>query len=674
MSHLYIGNIAFAPVLNCADYFINIEDPSCWNASWLGGDFTSNIWKLKNLTTPINFSVPFVNGDNLTKPKYLSLLNTIKKIVFLKRSGHLSDITGTQATRSQSQYRLAKDLMAMAQYLVNNDLYEEGEGFALMAKPVFDDFIKLFVQAGHDGVSGHLDIVKNELEKLKAAKELDKVLDKNGVFASKAFLSVTGVDPNVVDYLSAMSKDSLNKYCRFKEHEKGIAGIKTEFNNATPLKEERQESKQNIGNGNVTSKVSNSRISAWVSAVNALSDFKIPLKDSELASFEPFKVALKDYRNWYYESRRTPNIPTNIALAYIDSAVEFVHKHGENLVNTVANCKEQIRRKVVSSPKARKDHVMKSIQVPSNSTTRHFNVQRYNALKSGSTAQDKRDYVTVEMLLEVFQASVFILLATFACKRFNDVVPVKQGANTIGYTGLTFIKFGLSKADPIEILRAVGRPVPKVVADAFDNLIEINNILLEQGDTPSSSLFQAEMIIPVSLSATTEKEISREILIRRLVHFADFVQIPTVDRNGVESRWYLNRIHMLRRFFTCAYYNTQDKKDIPALTWLMGHANTLQTMHYVTKNLSNAEMNAVEAANVIATAMSDPCGEKDSVQKLSEVLGGSTKSVTIARNVNRLEKRVSELMNKGYRVVREVSGEIVLLHSFKNEKDINDVA
>ncbi|MFA0562757.1 hypothetical protein AB4559_03285 [Vibrio sp. 10N.222.51.C8] len=671
MSHLYIGNVALAPVLNGADYLIDIEDPSCWNASWLDGDFTSSIWKLKNLRTPINFSIPFINGDNLTNPRYSSLLNTVKKIVFLKRSGHLSDITGTQTTRSNTQYRLARDLMTLAQYLVNNDLYNEGQGFASMTKHVFDDFIRLYVQAGHDGVSGHLDIVKGELEKLKLANALDKVLDKNGVFAPKNFLSVTGVDSNIVHFLSATSKDSLKKYCLFKEHIKGVAGNKTEFSNATPLKETRQEGKNT---NDVTSKVSNSRISSWVSAVNVLSDFKIPLKDSELVSFEPFRVELKDYKELYYESRRTPDIPTNIALAYIDSAVEFVHKHGANLVNTVTDCKEQIKHRKVSCPKARKDHIMKSIKVPSNSTTKHFNVQRYNTLAGLATVQEKRDDVTVEMLLEVFQASVFILLATFACKRFNDVMPVKQGANTIGYTGLNFIKFGLSKADPIEILRAVGRPVPKVVADAFDNLIEINNMLLEQGETPSSSLFQADIILPTSLSATSEKEISRSILVRRLIQFADFVQIPTVEVNGVTSRWYLNRIHMLRRFFACAYYHTQDKKDVPALTWLMGHADTLQTMHYVTKNLSNAEMNAVEAANVIATVMSDPDGDKDAVQKLSEVFGEPTKGVTIARNAKRLEKRVSELLNKGYRVVKEVSGEIVLLHSFKNEEDASNAA
>lgn len=671
--HLYIGNLALAPTLSKNGYHIDIEDLSNWRANWLNSDFNAHIWHLTNYKPPINFNARFVNGELLTAPKYSTLLNTIKKIVFLKRSGHLADIGGKQATRSQVQYSLARDLIAVAQYLVNNDLHTEGLGFASMTKTVFYGFIKLFVQSGRDGVSGHFDIVRNELEKLKSARNLGSINDSKGLFSPSKFSDATGVDSEIVSYLSATSKDRLREYCQFKEHAKSVGGVKPEYNNATPLKESQQES-ANSGIGaddEVTRKVSDSRVAALVSAVNALSDFQIPLKTAELASFQPFKVALKDYEKWYYESRRTANIPTESALAYIDLAVEFVHKHGNNLVETLNDCKKQIDNEVASRAKPRKDHVMKCISVPQNSTTLHFNVHRFNALKTGSSAAEKRDEVTVEILLEVFQASVFILLTTFACKRFNDVMPVIHGANTIGFTGLNFIKFGLSKSDPSEILSTVGRPVPEVVADAFDNLVEINNILLGQSNEPSTHLFQAELSFPSSLSSTQDKLISREILIRRLVNFADFVEIPTVNVGGVESRWYLNRMHMLRRFFACAYYHTNDKQGIPALTWLMGHADTMQTMHYVTQNLSNAEMTSSDAANVIANKLNDSDEEKDFVQMLSDLFGESTQEVTIARNPARLEKRVNELIAKGYRVVRKVSGELVLLNSLPNQKDVS---
>ncbi|MDD1829367.1 hypothetical protein LRP52_45215 [Photobacterium sp. ZSDE20] len=674
--HLYIGNLALAPALSKHEYNIDIEDLSNWRANWLSSDFNAHIWHLTNYKTPINFNARLVNGELLTAPKYSTLLNTIKKIVFLKRSGHLADIGGKQATRSQVQYSLARDLISIAQYLVNNDLHTEGLGFASMTKTVFDDFIKLFVLRGRDGVSGHLDIVRNELEKLRSAGNLGSINDNKGVFSPSKFTDATGVDSEIVNYLSAISKDSLREYCQFREHAKSVGGVKPEYNNATPLKESRQES-GNSANGSddeVTWKISDSRIAALVSAVNTLSDFQIPLKTAELASFRAFEVTIKDYEMWCYESRRTANIPTASALAYIDSAVEFVHRHGENLVATLKDCKEQIDNEVASRAKPRKDHVMKRILVPKNCTTLHFDVHRFNALKTGSSAAEKRDDVTVEILLEVFQTSVFILLTTFACKRFNDVMPVIHGANTIGFTGLNFVKFGLSKSDPSEILRTVGRPVPEVVADAFDNLIEINNILLGQSDEPTTHLFQAELSFPSSLSSTQDRLISREILIRRLVNFADFVEIPTVNVGGVESRWYLNRMHMLRRFFACAYYHTNDKQGIPALTWLMGHTDTIQTMHYVTQNLSNAEMTSAEAANVIANKLNDSDEEKDFVQMLSELFGEPTQEVTIARNPARLEKRINELIARGYRVVRKVSGELVLLNSLPNQEDVSHAA
>lgn len=666
MGNLYIANSKLA--LSGSDYTIDTDDLTKWSANWLDAAFAAHIWNFKNFKTPLNFNVRFVNGEYLTNPKYSSLLNTIKKVVFLKRSGHYADMSGSQSSRSQTQHRLGRDLISMAQFLVNSDYYREGEGFASMTKPVFDEFIQLFVKAGLDAVSGNFDIVKNKLAKLEATGKINKVLDKKGFFSKEAFISVTGIESECIDYLSAISKDNLKPYCLFKEHEKSISGINAEYNNATPLKESRQESKSERDDG-ISSIVSDSRLSSFIASINSLSNLQIPLKDSELAYFSAFKASIKDYEGLYYETRRTPNIPTDIALAYIDSAVEFVHQHGANLLETLADCKRQIANEIATREKPRKDHVMKAIKVPVNSTTKHFNVKRYNGLKRGSTPQDKREEVTVEILLEVFQAAVFILLATFACKRFNDVIPVKHGANTIGYTGLNFIKFGLSKADPLEILRAVGRPVPRIVADAFDNLAEINNILLNKAESPSTSLFQAELIIPSSLTATNEKEITRDVLRRRLVIFADFVQIPTVVKGGVESRWYLNRMHMLRRFFACAYYTTLGKKNIPALTWLMGHADTLQTMRYVTQDLSNLDMNNTETAGVIAAAMTDLDGDTDVLDTLSEAIGEPKKTVRIAANERRLEKRVTQLLNKGYRVIREESGAFTLLHSLKNEDE-----
>ncbi|WP_025795531.1 hypothetical protein [Vibrio parahaemolyticus] len=673
MTHLYLGNLALSPtLLEGSDYKINTDDLSKWRANWLDGSFTDNIWKLKNCKIQLNYNAQFVNGDNLTTPKYASLLNTIKKIVFLKRSGHLADIQGKQTTRSQHQYQLSRELIALAQYLVNKGLYEEGRGFAGMTKSRFNDYVKLFVKGGRDAVSGHRDIIKNELQKLRDSGRLDEILDKNGVFNSKKFVSLTGVSSEIVDNLTATSKDSLKVFCLFKDHAQSVGGIKTEFNNATPLKTARPSSKVQTSVDDedyMPSKISDSRISSLVAAVNTLSDFQIPLKESEMAFFTPFVATLKDYEHWYYTSRRTPNIPNNIALSYIDAAVEFVHSHGENLVSTLADCKEQMVSLREIKKKSKRDYLMKFIKIPVNSTTEHFNVNRYNLLATSANIQEKRDNVTVEILLEIFQTSVFILLTTFACKRFQDVIPVKHAANTIGYTGLNFIKFGLSKADPIEVLRAVGRPVPKVVADAFDNLVEINRLLLDEPTIPSLHLFQANLTIPSDLSLLQDKVMSRDILIRRLINFADFLEIPTVNVGGVESRWYLNRIHMLRRFFACAYYHTQDKEHLPALTWLMGHADTQQTMHYVTQNLSNSEMTSTEAASVVATVMSDLDEENDVIKELSNIFGKHTKGVTIARNERILERRINELIKKGYRIVREISGDLVLLKTYEEPQD-----
>ncbi|MGI2801032.1 hypothetical protein ACRTC3_20965 [Photobacterium damselae] len=674
MEQLYIGNLALASTLKTKEFTIDIEDLSKWRASWLERDFTDNIWKFKHNKPLLDFHVQFINGEFLTDRKYISLLNAIKKVTFLKRSGHLADLKGKATTRAQSQYNLAKTLILFAQYLVNHNHFEEDKGFGVLSKSVFDDIVKLYIKGGRDAVSGHLAMVDNAIKRLKKNGTLDSVLDSNGVFDTTTFSLVTGLNPHITNKLSDISKDFLKQHVIFKDHIRSVCGFKTEFNNATPLKKTRQENSQGKEDDYfIPSKISDTALGRLITAANTLSDYQIALKTSELAHFKAFTATSKKYANSYYQSRRTPNIPTNIALAYIDSAVGFVHEHGKNIVSTLEMCRKQIDYEVETRKKPRKDHVMKNIQIPRNSTTIKYDVNRYNIIPTNSSQQEKRNTVSLEILIETFQTAVFILLATFACKRFQDVIPVKQVANTIGYTGINNIKFGLSKADPLEVLRTIGRPIPRVVADAFDNLVRINNLLLKEPNVPSNNLFQKELIIGRKLERFDNAEISRDVLIRRIIQYADFMEIPTVNVGGIESRWYLNRMHMLRRFFACAYYHTLDKQHLPALTWLMGHADTKQTMHYVTQNLTNAEMTSSDGANVIASIISDLDDNEDMVEKLSKLFGDNTMRIAIARNERLLEKRIQELINKGYRFIKKSSGELTILSS-NSEEEVRDDA
>ncbi|MCG3737795.1 hypothetical protein [Vibrio cincinnatiensis] len=664
MNQIFIGSPHLLKHLRTDEYTIDIDDLSKWSAHWLDSEFPDDIWKFKNLKTPLNFNAMFKNGERLTNRKYLSLLNTIKKVIFLKRSGHLANLKGSLTSRSNTQYRLGRVLISFAQYLVNNNLYIENQGFSGLTKSIFDELVMTYIKGGRDAVSGHLDIVENNLRGLQGNGCLPQVLDKKGYFNLKNFVSITDIDEEIASKLTSISKDSLKIYCLFKEHAKSVLGNKTEFNNATPLKETRQQKSKK--------KVSDTAISDLVSTANTLSNFKIALKDTELKNFSAFHASTKDYEGYYYESRRTPDIPTDIALSYIDSAIEFVHMHGANLVTTLDDCVQQINYEKSKRHKPRKDHISPHIKIIKNSTTEHFMVTRYNAISTRFDIRDKRETVSLEILIEVFQSAVFILLATFACKRFQDVMPVKQAANTIGYTGINNIKFGLSKADPIEILTAVGRPVPQVVADAFDNLVKINNLLLKTPDIQSNHLFQNQLLFNSNLEPVNEAQITREVLIRRLIVFADFLQIPTVKIGNIESRWYLNRVHMLRRFFACAYYHTNNKKNLPALTWLMGHASTEQTMRYVTKNLTNAEMISSETASVISSAIATGDSE-DLVQKLSELFGERSMKISTAQDERRLERRIKELIQQGYRFVRTISGEFTLLHLGINEENKDDI-
>ncbi|CAK3138935.1 hypothetical protein VCRA213O314_1290003 [Vibrio crassostreae] len=90
------------------------------------------------------------NGEFLTDTKYTSLLNTIKKVVFLKRSGHLANLKGKMTTRSKTQYTLARVLISFAQYLVNHGHFEGKKGVGTLSETIFDDIVKLYIEGGRD--------------------------------------------------------------------------------------------------------------------------------------------------------------------------------------------------------------------------------------------------------------------------------------------------------------------------------------------------------------------------------------------------------------------------------------------------------------------------------------------------------------------------------------------
>ncbi|WP_194591988.1 hypothetical protein, partial [Vibrio anguillarum] len=76
-------------------------------------------------------------------------------------------------------------------------------------------------------------------------------------------------------------------------------------------------------------------------------------------------------------------------------------------------------------------------------------------------------------------------------------------------------------------------------------------------------------------------------------------QVPTEMQNGVESRFYLSRTHVLRRFAARAFYALTDISDFPALSWLMGHRSTEETWRYLLEDVSNEELSAEEAQAVL---------------------------------------------------------------------------
>ncbi|MBF4348768.1 hypothetical protein EAY19_22175, partial [Vibrio anguillarum] len=142
-----------------------------------------------------------------------------------------------------------------------------------------------------------------------------------------------------------------------------------------------------------------------------------------------------------------------------------------------------------------------------------------------------------------------------------------------------------------------GRPIPHVLFEGISYLAEANEHYYCEDEDPF--LFPAKYTSTGEGQPPKNSKISSLAMINILKDFGDFIQVPTEMQNGVESRFYLSRTHVLRRFAARAFYALTDISDFPALSWLMGHRSTEETWRYLLEDVSNEELSAEEAQAVL---------------------------------------------------------------------------
>ncbi|MFM2590979.1 hypothetical protein [Vibrio sp. TBV020] len=603
-------NIRNLKLLEGADWSFLSDDISEWRFSWLLSDFPDSKWLIDNgseTPTPIPFDAHIPNSEcNLADPKFLKVVNTIKKILCMSRSGHLALEQGESVvTRASSMRDQAVSLKTLALFLIK--VYGEDNvaehGFNLLTKADVEQFHLDIAIGRADKAIGFIDEVFTKLGTLSQEEIEDALLisslkedQRDGISITKFLENISIKKSKITDFTRKLIVNQLTEL--FPTLTLALTGKKrrnkhTEFPNACPSKDDSDD----LCIGKTT-------FDSLTSAPKLLANYATYLP--ELTEYHCPEVKITEaFEGKYIKAKsRTPNIPSDIALYYLNAAISLVIQYGESIVDTKRDCEEQLMRIHQENPKYRRDYIFEDrcpekVVIPNNDFTNYYNVTRYNELGSGATPHDRRNNVTVLQAYRMLVAASYILIHTFCIKRYSEVLELKEShLINEGLWGGSELHFGIRKADPTDKSNLVtGRPVPNVVADAVTLLAESNLHYYDEDESPF--IFASKYTSNGCGEPPKNKKMSRDMLINLLCEFGDFIEVPTMMVNRVKSRFYITRTHVLRRFGAKAYYSLSNLEDFPALSWLMGHRSTEETWHYLLEEVGNEELTEERAFAVL---------------------------------------------------------------------------
>lgn len=562
------------------------------SAIWLISKWSDTVWileatndtprKIRNTwrgVVTIDFNQKLPNGKMLTDPEYSELLEDIKRATYYIREG----VYGHEVTRSEGQQTFANNLTSLACFMINEGLDHPSTllNFSSLNRTHFYDFCILSVEYGSSGVEGHIVRVTSLLDSLSSA-DLKKVRLTDGSI-DRTWLSRKTHIP--IKKLSENQKLSLilRKYetCTdYPEYLRDSVSVRREYpsHRETPIL---QQAKMNLSESRAVE-----MISIW-SYLKRFDEYLIhPLTfDPFLDGGSPASLA-KSYGAT--PKGRTPTIPMDTAMHYLNSAIEWIAVFGTPLV-TYKSALDTELKQLTTNKTARKDYYAPQAfaNVICPNELQKLNITRYNRHSTGTPIDIRRSQLAVDDAIDCLIAACFILFATFSARRRREITTLRIDSVIAGPDGWD-IKFGIQKASAVSRLDRLLRPIPDLLAHAAYLL---SNLYTSIRDKDEDQILAKRLFVNANQGNTRDDLTPIEnSLIKSIELFADVIEVP-LDRNG--RRWYL-RPHECRRFFAITYYWHRRYQNLDALSWFLGHLDPEETRTYITEAFGQMELDEEE--------------------------------------------------------------------------------
>lgn len=290
------------------------------------------------------------------------------------------------------------------------------------------------------------------------------------------------------------------------------------------------------------------------------------------------------------ENGRTPMIPIEVGLRYLNGSLAMVHRHGDLVVSLYLAYLRATRilddqETPVSDSK--KVLIFKTLLTKQKYSTLRdqLGITKYHSGKLNCNSEG--DPINLYQLLNHVIASCVILIGILKPSRDEEIIELKRDCLAYKENEGYYLKFLLGKSNTGEKYEQVLKPIPYITARAIKLLQRLGNGIDKRlaVDT-SDSLFH----LPVKGIGNVGR-VGRHTINAKLDGFGDYLEIKT-DKH--DRRWYV-RIHEMRKFFLLLFFWQGRFNVLDAAREIAGHIDVNHIYRYMEINFPRESFSEIEA-------------------------------------------------------------------------------
>lgn len=594
-----------------------------YEAHWLLTPFEAPVWETTNRgreelvdgqwqnTIRLDWRVTFPNGALLTDARYERLLTLARKIAFLTRSGLVVGSSAPVAWKTTMS-----TLIGVIRWAVLHEerFLPEHYGLRLLDQSALEWMFSLIAEGGWahalqipqrilaamylgaHGVASQQSLLDTPyaipnaeivplvhwLERQDGYKQA-----KVGAYFGKSYLKRDLLARLISENNFSLNVPNVACFLRQLEPDFSNESLLVNLMQGTEFPSQKVESIQDVsgGAGGEGSVVTAAKVLSTILDAHCHVPDLLP-EPADISLRRATSIAKRVAR----PSSHTLFMPVNTGLAYLNTAMRFVHTYGEAIVDFYLAVIPDY------NPKTKNAGMNKSLNRRLNDwriasgepIAAILNITEFRCEEGKTDFGRLRSNPTLDDAMRVLVGSCIVCIALLKPSRAEELTHLKRNClreNAGGY----WFNFNLGKSNAGEAWQDEDRPIPVIAAKAVQLLQRLGgglSKLFAEDRKVGDNLFYLPKFEGMGALGT-----SRGLLNKHLDIFCDYIGLLP-DAEG--RRWYV-RIQEMRKWFLLLLFWSGRFDVLDAARWIAGHTDAQHIYAYIEKEFPGEELPQIEA-------------------------------------------------------------------------------